>query len=77
WEPMQDAFRTTRARSHDGRRDDATDRAWTTAVFLVHTHFLRLVQRALAAGPLAGLDVPIAVTTHDLDMGIVLAPLDF
>jgi len=76
WEDMQEAFAVTKnARDAAGRLGEPVERAWSSAVFLVHVQFLRLVERALAAGPLVGVEVPIAVTTHDMDPGIVLTPL--
>ncbi|MCC2308991.1 hypothetical protein [Cellulomonas chengniuliangii] len=51
------------------------DAAANIATLLVHVAFLRLIRDAWQAGPIDGISVPLAVTTHDSELGIVLQPL--
>lgn len=63
WESMQEAM-----------RDHAEDPAFLDAVFLVNISYLRLVRDALGAGPIDGITVPVAVTTHATEIGFVVDP---
>ncbi len=63
WESMQEAM-----------RDHAESSAFQDAVFLVNISYLRLVRDALRAGPVEGIAVPVAVTTHATEIGFVVDP---
>jgi hypothetical protein len=63
WESMQAAF----AGSPDSPAAD-------DAILLVNAVYLRLVRDALRAGPIPGLTVPVAVTTHATEIGTVVLP---
>lgn len=72
WASMQGSFERY-VGPHAPRSADV-EAAVGLADLLVHVAFLRLMRDAWAVGPIDGITVPLAVTTHDVDLGIVLKP---
>ncbi|QHT55321.1 hypothetical protein GXP71_03950 [Cellulomonas sp. H30R-01] len=72
WASMQGSFE--RYVGEHAPRSAEVDAARDIADLLVHVSFLRLIRDAWLAGPIDGISVPLAVTTHDSELGIVLQP---
>lgn len=73
WASMQGAFE--RHSGKDAPWSAEVEAAWNIADLLVHVTFLRLIRDAWLVGPIDGISVPLAVTTHDSELGIVLKPV--
>ncbi|NKY40266.1 hypothetical protein [Cellulomonas septica] len=73
WASMQGSFE--RYVGEHAPRAAEVDAARDVADLLVHVSFLRLIRDAWLAGPIDGISVPLAVTTHDSELGIVLQPV--
>ena len=73
WASMQASFE--RYVGEHAPRSEEVAAARAIADLLVHVAFLRLIRDAWMAGPIVGVSVPLAVTTHDSTLGIVLQPL--
>lgn len=74
WASMQGSFE--RYVGEHAPRSADVETATSVAELLVHVAFLRLVRDAWLAGPIEGISVPLAVTTHDSELGIVLQPVE-
>jgi hypothetical protein len=74
WASMQGSFERYSGGDHASMSAEV-EAAINIADLLVHVAFLRLIRDAWLAGPIDGISVPLAVTTHDSELGIVLQPL--
>lgn len=73
WAAMQGPFE--RYVGGDERPSAEIEAATRIAELLVHVTLLRLIRDAWLAGPIDGVSVPLAVTTHGSEAGIVLPPV--
>lgn len=74
WASMQGSFERYYGGEHAPRSAEV-EAAINIADLLVHVAFLRLIRDAWLVGPIDGISVPLAVTTHDSELGIVLQPV--